>query len=471
MDRPRSIREEFHHLDFGDSRLNDRFVTIMERMEKSPGKSIASAFSEKKDVKAAYRFFENSSVTSKEVYRSHEKELISKIDVLGCKRVIISNDTTSLAFAHHPHKKGMGYTYRDISGFFFHCALTMTEQGIPLGIFSPTTWSRGQLEPGDELWDSESVRWTKIISEVRRLQSNLSNVSFVVVGDRESDIKDCFNEALRGEGVDCVARSKARTSACLDPREKNQKTVKITDLLLLEDPLGQIEIDVLDRQRNSHGGGGRRLKHPPGVVRKVQLDVYAKEVQIKGLSRPIYAVLAKEAFPSPSEKGGICWLLKTTLEVKDISQGQDVIEIYKKRWPIETYFKVLKSGCKIEDCRLDKYEEVEKFLAIQSMVALRLLQLTYWERESPDTSCSIILSDIQWKTLWHTFNPKKIPPKNAPSIQQCTRWIAQLGGHHDNRKSRPPGVLTMWRGWQKLVDLSEGFELALKMLCVDMGSR
>jgi hypothetical protein len=39
-------------------------------------------------------------------------------------------------------------------------------------------------------------------------------------------------------------------------------------------------------------------------------------------------------------------------------------------------------------------------------------------------------------------------------------WIAQLGGFLARKGDKKPGPITLWRGWKRLTDLLEGWNLA-----------
>ena len=56
---------------------------------------------------------------------------------------------------------------------------------------------------------------------------------------------------------------------------------------------------------------------------------------------------------------------------------------YRCRWHIEVYFKVLKSGCKVEDCRLSTADRLIRYLTLSSIVAWRLYWLTHINRQAP----------------------------------------------------------------------------------------
>ncbi len=63
------------------------------------------------------------------------------------------------------------------------------------------------------------------------------------------------------------------------------------------------------------------------------------------------------------------------------------------------YFKVLKSGFKVEDCRLGNADRLIKYLTVMSVVAWRLFTITLMARTNPDTSCTEFLTENEWKRL------------------------------------------------------------------------
>lgn len=64
------------------------------------------------------------------------------------------------------------------------------------------------------------------------------------------------------------------------------------------------------------------------------------------------AVLVREENPPANVKEPVEWLLLTNTFVKDFHQAAQVIEWYCCRWQIEVFHKILKSGCRVEECRL-----------------------------------------------------------------------------------------------------------------------
>ena len=97
----------------------------------------------------------------------------------------------------------------------------------------------------------------------------------------------------------------------------------------------------------------------------------------------INTVLVEEINPPEGEEP-ITWLLLTSLPVDTFEQACLVVEYYLCRWQIEIYFKVLKSGCKIEDRQFETSERIKPCIALYMIVAWRVLFVTMFGRECPD---------------------------------------------------------------------------------------
>jgi hypothetical protein len=86
--------------------------------------------------------------------------------------------------------------------------------------------------------------------------------------------------------------------------------------------------------------------------------------------------------------------------------------------------------------------------------------ITLIARTDPTISCSTFLTDQEWKVLFLHANKNKPIPKKTPTIGIVVIWIAKLGSYLDRKNDGPPVSITLWRGWKRLVDLSEGLKLA-----------
>ena len=181
------------------------------------------------------------------------------------------------------------------------------------------------------------------------------------------------------------------------------------------------------------------------------------------LNLDIYAIHVLEKNP-PNGVDKIEWMLYTNIPILTFEDAVEKLRWYCLRWRIEVYFKVIKSGFKVEDCRLEHADRLIRYLAVVSIVAWRVYWLTLIARTAPDASALLFLNDFDWKILFAKFNPNKKIPKRVPSMKQATIWIAQLGGFMARKCDADPGVIHIWRGLRKFAAMTEGARV-LKNIC------
>jgi Protein of unknown function (DUF4058)/Transposase Tn5 dimerisation domain len=99
---------------------------------------------------------------------------------------------------------------------------------------------------------------------------------------------------------------------------------------------------------------------------------------------------------------------------------------------------VLKSGCGIEKLQLETTQKLEMALATYSIVAWRLLWLTYLARCSPSVDCEKVLETHDWQVLY--------PHTSLTTLAEVVDWIARLVGFLGRKGDSFPGVKILWRG-------------------------
>lgn len=162
-------------------------------------------------------------------------------------------------------------------------------------------------------------------------------------------------------------------------------------------------------------------------------------------------VLVREVNP-PENDEPVEWLLLTSLPIDDDNQTRLVIQYYCVRWMIEIFFRVLKSGCRVEKRRFECIERVKTCLAVYLIVAWRTLYVCRLARSCPDISCEAVFEPSEWKPVWKIVHGGDIPP-NPPTLGEMTLMVAQLGGYIQ-RKGSLPGPQTVWIGLQRTYDFA-----------------
>ena len=132
-------------------------------------------------------------------------------------------------------------------------------------------------------------------------------------------------------------------------------------------------------------------------------------------------------------------------------QIETIIDYFLARWEIELFFKILKSGCKIEALYLQSPEAIYNILALYLIIAWRLLWCTRLGRACPDLPCTVVYTEDEWKTIYHIVE-QRAPPATPPTLQESTHCIVRCGGFLCRPSDGNPGIKTMWIGLRRLYD-------------------
>ena len=105
--------------------------------------------------------------------------------------------------------------------------------------------------------------------------------------------------------------------------------------------------------------------------------------------------------------------------------------------------------------QLKHSDRLERALACYAIVAWRLMWLAYGARVAPDATVTGVLELVEWQALYCHVHQTCTPPVRAPSLGLCIEWIGRLGG----ALGACAGLQSLWRGWQRLQDLTVMWQL------------
>lgn len=357
---------------------------------------------------------------------------------LETEKVILKvQDTTELSYSNRKNKKEIGYIRAKRGyGLLVHTTLAITEKGLPVGILKQDVWGRDIDEKGKtkerkdkQIEDKESYRWIDSIKETEPMFDNKQIQ--VSIADRESDIYELFAMERKTNSHFLIRAGQNRILYKVDS--------KLFETMNKSDTKGIIEIDV-DRKKGQSS-------------RVAKLSVKYQEVTIKAPRKKepralkINAIYVKE-IEAAEGIDGIEWMLLTTLEITKIEDALKYVRWYSYRWLIERFHYVLKSGCLIEEIQLEEADRLKKALSTYSIVAIKILSMTYKARIEPESSVEGMLEKNEWEVLNILVN--KTVPKKPPSIKEAIFQIAKLGGFIGRKSDGDPGVKTIWQGYRRL---------------------
>jgi len=434
------VEEELGTVQFYDPRLSRRLYSLVRDFYRQPQAPIPQACQSRAKSKAAYRFLDNERVSMERVLVAH---IESSIERIKAERVVLAaQDTTTLNYTSHRATEGLGPigTQRKGSvGLVVHDTMAFNEQGTPLGLLDVQCWARDRKEKRKKdrrkqlpIDQKESAKWIRSYQAVGEVQKLCPETMLVSVGDRESDIYELFLEATQHpDGPKLLVRCE---------RSRNRKTEAgyLWEQVSKEPVAGILVVEVprkgcqLARDAKLEVRYGQFTLTPPRDrnYRPIEVSmVYVREIDYS------------KAVKSPLE-----WMLLTTVEVRNFEQACERVSWYARRWGIEVYHRTLKSGCRIEDRRLERAESLQACLAIDMVVAWRIYHLTKLSRESPDLPCTVFFEEDEWKPLYMFVNKTLQLPDKPPTLREMTRMVASLGGFLGRKGDGEPGTTTLWRG-------------------------
>ena len=134
-----------------------------------------------------------------------------------------------------------------------------------------------------------------------------------------------------------------------------------------------------------------RGRRQPRQSREAEVVVRAARVTLRPPWRPdrklppvtVNVVLVSEVNPPPGDEP-VEWLLLTSLPIDSVEQVRQIIQYYCVRWMIEVFFRVLKSGCRVEERLFEYMDRLLTCLAVYMIVAWRTLYVCRLGRSCPE---------------------------------------------------------------------------------------
>jgi hypothetical protein len=159
----------------------------------------------------------------------------------------------------------------------------------------------------------------------------------------------------------------------------------------------------------------------------------------------------------------IDWKLLTDLPVRSCLEAVEKLEWYAQRWKIETFHKILKSGCRAEEAKLRTAERIVNLIAILCILGWRIFWITMLNRTSPAASPNEAFTELD-QYLLDELLPDKTPRPRSPSVALYVVKLARLGGYLARAHDRPPGNTVIWRGLSPLTDIQLGIMIGVQLV-------
>lgn len=457
-----------------DKRLQRRLRRLLEQLSAAPGKPVPAACGDWAATKAAYRFFDNPRVTEHGVMSGHFAATAARFKASEGP-ILILQDTTEFIYSREsPGKIGFTKTInagrykagqpntQTLCGVLMHSSLAITTSGTPLGLAAVKFWTRSKFkgtaaikrlvnQTRVPIETKESYRWLENLRQSIALMGSPDRC--VHVGDRESDIYELF---------------------CLAQDLGTRFLVRVQTNRLAERPAKAAPTDAAHRVFAELAAAPWSGRHQVAIGGEETASLLIKFASVKTLPpigkqkryapQTLVYIHALEVDP-PADRDPIDWRLVTNLPVDDLAAAIEKLDWYALRWKIEVFHKVMKSGCRAEDARLQTAKRLVKLLALITVVSWRIFWITMSARVQPNAKPETVLTSAEIQTLDHIDAARSKPRIKRRTVATYLLQIAMLGGYLARTRDPPPGNMVVWRGLTKLHDVAVGIAIGSTHKC------
>jgi Transposase DNA-binding/Transposase DDE domain len=464
----RWIDSELARCNFQDKRHGKRLRKLLEQLSENIGGTIPWACQDWANTKAAYRFFSNERVSEEEILGGHCQATRDRLEASSAL-ILMLHDTTEFTF-HRKEVKPIGIlgksymgkekagrpSHYTVCGILMHSSLAVTTEGLPLGLAAVKFWTRDEFKGCNALKkkinptrvpieQKESYRWLENVTEASALFADPQRC--VHIGDRESDIYELFCTAQKA-GAHFLLRT------CVDRLAGDGKHT-------IADEMKEVRVQGLHRIE---------VRNKKGELSQATLEIRYRRIRVlppigkqQQYPQQTLTVLHAQERDASQDRERIDWKLITDLPVRSCLDAIEKLDWYAMRWKIETFHKILKSGCKAEESRLRTAERLVNLVAVLCILSWRVFWITMMNRTAPTAAPEVAFTELE---LWLLDELVDNKPNQDPqrTLTAYLIKLARLGGYLARARDPPPGNKVMWRGLSRLTDIELGATIGAQLV-------
>ena len=401
---------EFGGAPLGDKRLSQRLVEVADDKWESPGASYSRAANGTwSKVKAYYRLIDkpdDSAVTMTNILQPHREQTIRRM--MDQSKVLCIDDGCELNYNNLDKCKGLGVigtnqTKAKSKGLHLHSTIATTTEGLPLGVLrskctAPELKSKDDKRPVSAIpiEEKNTFSWIEGLRDCSEIKRLMPHTSLIKVMDREADFFELFDEQrCNCSNVEVLVRAK---------HDRNTSgECKLFESARQSPVQAQLTIQV--PRQSARSKKSKQKAKPKRKARNAEVSLRYTQVE---LNPPRYykdkdpitlTIICVVEDNPPANVKPLEWFLLTTIDVTSSDDAICCVKWYCLRWRIEDWHRVLKSGCKIEDLAHETAERLKRAIAINMVIAWRIMLMTLLGRETPELPPEVLFSDLEIKVL------------------------------------------------------------------------
>jgi len=468
LDGNQWAEHEFGDAPLGDARLSKRLVNIAQVKGESPGRAFGGAVNgDWPATKGYYRMIdqpEDSAVSMANILEPHRRRTVRRMTAQNT--VLCIQDGSELNYTNLDQCTGLGVlkanqTGAKTKGMNLHSTFTVTTNGLPLGVLKSQCLSPKEKDINDKrkpsaipIEEKKTFVWIEHHRDLVELSKEMPQTRLIDVCDREADFFELFDEQRRNPGVDLLVRASHN-------RNIKQEPFKLFTAVRETAVQGRVRVPIPKESARPKKSKQKVRKARPArladcAIRILHIKLPAPAYYADKEPVELCVVHALEENP-PSGTDPVEWFLLTTINVVTSADAEQCLRWYTLRWRIEDWHRVLKSGCRIDDLANETAERLRRAIAINLVIAWRIMLMTLLGRETPELPAEILFSDIELRTLRAYAKKKGIKPPIL--LGEAVILVAKIGGYLNRKNDPPPGYQILWHGYLEFQYMCMGFAL------------
>jgi hypothetical protein len=443
-------QQQFGSVSLGDVRRDRRLVQSVATIAEHPQHSFPQLFGWNA-LRAFYRLCHRQEATLLELQQPHWQ--LTRQAMGQCPLVLILHDTTQLDFTSHSALEGTGPIGEGHArGFLQHNSLAIVPK--PRQVLGLAYQQFRVRQPAPKGETSAQRKRRKRESELWLQGFEASGkpppgCTWVDVGDAGSDLYEAMHAARHADHHFLLRAAQDRL-VLLGPQPRGAE-VPLFGYARALPSQGSATVDIPSR-------GGRKARTARVQLASAPVWVPAPTEVCQRWQQPIIAawvIRVWEPEPPADVEEPLEWILLCSLPTTTKDEIDERRAWYSCRPLIEVFHDVEKNGCAEEDRRFETAAAMEACLALLSVVAVRVMQLRYAGETEPEAPASQVATAEEIAVIGRVLGSAQ----KELTVREFVRAVAGLGGYLGRRRDGPPGVRSLWRGYQRLQDMVMGFQL------------
>ena len=410
LDAQTWAEKEFGGAPLGDERLSKRLEKVASAKASAPGRAFCGvAKGDAASVKGYYRLIdmpEDSAVTMDNILLPHRERTMRRM--LGQQTVLCVQDGSDLNYNNLAACTGLGelstnQTGAKSRGLHLHTTLAISASGLPLGVLKAQCLAPEPRAPEDKrpayaipIEEKKTFVWIEHHRDMEEVAAEMPHTRLIDICDREADFFEMFDEQRHQGGVELLVRAKHDRNIEEDP-------FKLFEAVGQTPEQGRVRVQIPRQSARPKKSKQQARPYRPGrdadlVVRFMRVQLPPPRYNADKAPIDIWVIHAREQDPPPHTEA-VEWFLLTTVALHSPQDAQECLRWYCLRWRIEDWHRVLKSGCRIEAIAHETAERVRRAIAINLVIAWRIMLMTLLGRQLPGLPAEVLFSDVEMQTL------------------------------------------------------------------------